>query len=679
MRRRSEKGLAAAAIVVVLVVVAVVLVLGRRFVSVEEFLDQRDTTEANLRKVSDALVVFASQNQRLPCPASGTVDTGLEDATSPFTTCNSPDGVVPWAALALRRDHALDGWGRKISYRVFSGPVGFTQTGGVNMTRCNTSLGFPLDMTLDPGGLCKSGSPPPNVPIQFLGARGNMLVVEDAGTPRNGNAFVLVSHGRTGNGAFPAEGATVRTGMALLNVSGREFTNTQASGTTWILPRSGPDIVTSDPAHFDDVVTYMAATDLVTRAKLAGRSWAELNAPLSAVFSLPSVSAAAPGLSGEDTGQNYLGMGGFFVLGTDSTSTLRNIGIRTEDGITGIGVVGGGSSAGDLNSALGERLFFLLGSGSEFHKMDIALNRFRVVQLAPTRLEERAEVAFWRGGDLIQTTTVTSWVEPIQPARCLFSLVSPGVFDRMDIRPIPRTGDGGQTTFAVAAIKACTEATASCTVDFAGALDCPARPPSAASTAAPSITATSATLNGLANDNGTLTNVSFDYGTTCSYPSNVAASPASLSAGAGKTTITAPLTGLACNTSYYFRAKAVSAGGTTTGNDAMFTTSACAFPMPVATTGSASAITQTSAMLNATVDANGADASVTFDAGTSNCYGTSLAATPGTVGATAGGTAVSASLTGLSCGTRYHFRVRAVSVAGITTGSDVGFTTAACP
>jgi hypothetical protein len=676
---RSQRGLAAATIVIVLILTGVVLLLGRSHFRSEAILDQREVTDSNLRRVSDTLVQFASLNQRLPCPAAGNSDSGTEDATSPFTTCNSPDGVVPWAALSLRRDHALDGWGRKISYRVYFGPVGFTQAGGVNMTRCNTSLGFPLDMALDPGGLCKSGSPPPNVPIQFFGARGNMLVVEDSGTTRNGNAFVLVSHGRTGNGAFPAEGATVRTGLALLNPTGREFTNTQATGTTWILPHSAPDTVASDPAHFDDIVTYIAATDLVTRAKLAGRSWAELNAPLSAVFSLPSVSAAAPGRLGENTGQNYLGMGGFFIMGTDSTSTLRNIGIRTEDGIAGIGVVGGGSSAGDLNSALGERLFFLLGSGSEFHKMDIALNRFRVVDLGPPRLEERAEVTFWRGGDLIQTTTVTSWVEPIQPARCLFSLVSPGVFDRMDIRPIPRTGDGGQTTFSVAAIKACTEATASCTVDFVGALDCPARPPSAASTAAPSITATSATLNGLANDNGTPTNVSFDYGTTCSYPSNVAAAPASLSAGAGKTTITAPLTGLACNTSYYFRAKAVSAGGTTTGNDAMFTTSACAFPTPVASTGSASAVTQTSAFLSATVDANGADASVTFDAGTSNCYGTSLAATPGTVGAAAGGTAVSASLTGLSCGSRYHFRVRAVSAAGTTTGSDVGFTTAACP
>lgn len=677
MRRRSEQGLAAAAIVVILIVVAVALVIGRRFVTVEEFLDQRAATEANLQRVSDALVSFASQNQRLPCPASGTADTGLEDPPGPTATCNSPDGVVPWAALALRRDHALDGWGRRISYRVFSGPVGFTQDRGVNMTNCNTSLGFPLDMALDPGGLCKTGAPPPNMPMQFLGARGNMLVVEDTGTTRSGNAFVLVSHGRTGNGAFQAEGAAGRT--VLPANAGREYTNTQATGTAWILPRSDPATPASDPTHFDDVVSYMTAADLVAKAKLASRSWAELNIPLSAVFSLPNVSAAAPGRSGENTNQAFLGMGGFLILGTDSTFAMRNIGIRTEDGISGIGVIGGGSSAGDLNSALGERLFFLLGSGSEFHKMDIALNRFRVVDLFPIRLEERAEVTFWRGGDLLQTATVTSWVEPIQPARCLFSLVSPSVFDRVDIRPIPRTGDGGQTTFTVAEVKACTEATASCTVGLAGALDCPARPPSAASGAADAITATTATVRGHASDNGAATTVSFDHGTSCAYPSNTAASPGSLSAGAGKRAVTASLSGLACNTTYYFRTKAVSAGGVTTGNDAMFTTGACAFPMPIVATGSASAITQTSVVLHATVNANGADSTVTFDAGSSNCYGSSIPATPGTVGATAGTTSVSAAVSGLSCGSRYHFRVRAVSAAGTTTGSDVGFTTAACP
>jgi|GEM_PF-1289780 len=704
---RQQRGLAGAAVLILVILALLAVALGRGAFSDEEAgLDQRGVTTARMTKITDALVAFVALNGRLPCPATGTLDTGDAAPDAATTACTDADGVVPWKSLALRRDEGLDGWGRKISYRVYGGPFGFTQTGGANMTNCNSSLGFPLDAALDPGALCKSGTPPPNMPIQFFTVRGNMLVVEDAGTTRNGNAFVLVSHGDSGYGAFPADGATART--TLPSIAGREFTNTQATGTYWVLPRSAPGTPASDTAHFDDVVTYLSATDLVTRAKLAARSWAELNIPLSAEFTLPAVTAAAPGITGAgldnyDAGQAFLGIGGFLVVATDSTG-FRNVGARTEDGTTGIGVFSGEANGGDLNSSLGERLVFLLGSGSEFQKMDIALNRFRVVQVAPTRLEERAEVSFWRGGDVLQTSVVTSWVEPVQPARCLFALVPSAVFDRMDIRPISRTGDGDQTTFTVAAVKACNEATASCATTVANALDCPVRPPSASSTAAATITATAADLQGFAHDNGAATAVSFDYGTTCSYPSNIAATPANLVAGAGNTTVTAALAGLACNTSYYFRTKAVSAGGTTTGNDAMFTTDACAFPMPVATTGAIGPFVLNPDMppyppqppptyrttLHAIVNDNGSDTTVTFDYGPSNCYGSSVSSLPlpGTVTAGSGAKAVFAVIGDpdhpttptppLACNLKYHFRVRAVSGTGTTTGSDVAFTTPPC-
>jgi hypothetical protein len=467
-----------------------------------------------------------------------------------------------------------------------------------------------------------------------------------------------------------------------------ERVNVGAAGEYWILPRSAPEVAPDSAAHFDDVMAYMTYTELLAKAKIAARSWSQY--PLSATFTTTSVAAAVAAaggtMSGENTGLTSLGMGGFLITGTDSSLGARNIGIRTEDSITGIGIIGGGG--GDLNSASGERLRFQLGSGSQFQKMDIALNRFRVIQISPTRLEERAEVSFWRGGDMLQVSLVTSWVEPIQPARCLFGLVSSDVFDRVDVRPIARTGDGQQTTFTVAEIKACSEATAICTTAVSNAVDCPNRPPSAASTTAEGIAATTATVKGIAHANGAATTVTFDYGTTCLYPSSIASSPGSLGAGAGNTTVTASISGLACNTSYYFRTKAVSAGGVTTGNDAMFTTAACAVPTPIATTvGGGEFIVVDPGpipprtyrtILSGIVNDNGAVTTVTFDYGLSNCYGSSIAATPGTIINGSGVTPVSAPLTGLTCDTRYHYRVRAVSAAGTTTASDIAFTTPPC-
>lgn len=105
-----------------------------------------------------------------------------------------------------------------------------------------------------------------------------------------------------------------------------------------------------------------------------------------------------------------------------------------------------------------------------------------------------------------------------------------------------------------------------------------------------------------------------------------------------------------------------------------------AYAAPVATTATASNISATSATLNGIVNANGWTAAVSFDYGLTAGYGTSLAATTGaSVGIFDNDKAVSATITGLSCATTYHFRVSAVNNDGTTNGADLTFTTSACP
>lgn len=92
----------------------------------------------------------------------------------------------------------------------------------------------------------------------------------------------------------------------------------------------------------------------------------------------------------------------------------------------------------------------------------------------------------------------------------------------------------------------------------------------------------------------------------------------------------------------------------------------------VATTTSATSITKSSATLNGTVDTNGASTSYHFEWGTTTAYGTSTS----TQSLSAGGVdSVSASISGLSAGTTYHFRL----VAGSSDGADATFTTPAPP
>ncbi len=97
-------------------------------------------------------------------------------------------------------------------------------------------------------------------------------------------------------------------------------------------------------------------------------------------------------------------------------------------------------------------------------------------------------------------------------------------------------------------------------------------------------------------------------------------------------------------------------------------------PPPVVVTLGATVAGATSATLNATVNASGADAAVSFDYGLTSAYGSSIAAVPTPVtGATV--TPVSAQLTGLLPGMTYYCRVSASNAGGVSSGLNVLFTT----
>jgi hypothetical protein len=104
---------------------------------------------------------------------------------------------------------------------------------------------------------------------------------------------------------------------------------------------------------------------------------------------------------------------------------------------------------------------------------------------------------------------------------------------------------------------------------------CPYPTPYATSSPPTGVSATGATLQGTVNDNGGATTVSFEYGLTTCYGSSTPGTPGTISAGTGPTAVSAPISGLVCNTRYHFRTRAVSGSGTATGSDVTFTTAPC--------------------------------------------------------------------------------------------------------
>ena len=180
-----------------------------------------------------------------------------------------------------------------------------------------------------------------------------------------------------------------------------------------------------------------------------------------------------------------------------------------------------------------------------------------------------------------------------------------------------------------------------------------------------SVRDSSATLNASANPNGQSTTVVFEYGTSTSYGAKTSAKTIS---GGSSANVSISATGLAPSTTYHARVVAENAAGTTNGNDVTFTTTG----PPIVRASSTTGIGQSSATLNASVDASGHSTHWYFQYGTSTSYG---AVTPAQT-TSSGAHNISVTIAGLTSGRVYHFRLVAQNSSGTSTTPDATFTTA---
>lgn len=140
--------------------------------------------------------------------------------------------------------------------------------------------------------------------------------------------------------------------------------------------------------------------------------------------------------------------------------------------------------------------------------------------------------------------------------------------------------------------------------------------------------------------------------------------------GTGSGTFTSSVTGLALNTTYYLRAYATNAIGTSYGSEATFTT----LNVPTLTTTAISSITGTTAASGASISNDGGMSvtarGVVWNTSTNPTVALATKTTDGT-----GTGAFTSSLTGMSFNTTYYVRAYATSSIGTGYGNELSFTT----
>ncbi|MCD6036059.1 MAG: hypothetical protein K0R63_1800 [Rickettsiales bacterium] len=205
-------------------------------------------TQMKMQAIEEALAGFVAINRRLPCPASGTLalnhaSFGLEqkagvtcDDTSPYYTTSGRvvGGVVPIRTLQLPDSFMLDGWGNRITYAVngYMARDPSQTTNFINVTGMNESY---LDI--------KAAFP------------GSMQTARAA--------YVLVSHGKNGYGAW------LRNGGSQIWLSGAdtdEFENNHMTAAATITSYDGEFTQKYPTATFDDIVEFRTRKQLIREA-----------------------------------------------------------------------------------------------------------------------------------------------------------------------------------------------------------------------------------------------------------------------------------------------------------------------------------------------------------------------------------------------------------------------------
>ncbi len=291
---------------VLIIVVAIAMIISLAVLAkwalldMERKLNRQTGLGTNLSKIDTALANFVSQNKRLPCPADGSIASGLPNAgRETASPCNSQTkGVVPWVTIGISEIDAADPWNGRITYRVDPALAGLAPL-LMNMSNCDVSGSGGIAA----GGACRVPTPtcvsnPATCtsPASFLNGKG--LDVWDgiggaagwAARTNNrvtgtGAAYVIISHGSTGAGAYnssgnyqlgtispipkiPGPGTQPAGNDEIPNLNNQAIALPGSQANTY---RDAPMDVSRTATNFDDYLSHPTITSVLDKVSLRER------------------------------------------------------------------------------------------------------------------------------------------------------------------------------------------------------------------------------------------------------------------------------------------------------------------------------------------------------------------------------------------------------------------------
>jgi prepilin-type N-terminal cleavage/methylation domain-containing protein len=286
---QRSRGFTLIEIVVVLFIVGIVIAMAAVLTRGVSAAQKRSITASRLATVDAALVQYVQQRKRLPCPADGSLDSTANPAAGNEINRNAngcqsaggnyeTNGVVPWRDLALAENDATDGWGRRITYRV--DPV-LAADGAMDMSWCDAAGTGAIQPAPNYCNTACTGTALASCtsPANFLNGRGltvrnvaGTVMMNPAGAPNTGAAYVLISAGETGGGAYLNSGnlqvSTIGDGTEeQKNYASLSYVSTAV---TYYVDDNIND--GAGNTHFDDVVMRPSVLNVISRAGLGPRT-----------------------------------------------------------------------------------------------------------------------------------------------------------------------------------------------------------------------------------------------------------------------------------------------------------------------------------------------------------------------------------------------------------------------